>query len=175
MTGCVVVPLMPELSLVYQEHLCALSCLILSHRTEGAVVSIIFLTSQGGKGGDAHCSCRRQSDTRDLSVSRLQPGEGSQRTAAGSLGGGVQNLPAIVPWWEIFPDHPALVPDMEVPAEGRKEAGLIFPEGFSGTGVTQSEALCLCLSFYFLYFVLESNCNRKGNQGAGHSVTHLES
>lgn len=42
-------------------------------------------------------------------------------TAAGLLGSGVQNLPPIVSWWEIFPDHPALIPDMEIPAEKSKE------------------------------------------------------
>lgn len=55
----------------------------------------------------------------------------SSLTAAGLLGSGVQNLPPVVSWREVFPDHPALIPDMEIPAEGSKEKRAHIFRGFA--------------------------------------------
>lgn len=52
--------------------------------------------------------------------------QGPSLTAAGLLGSGVQNLPTIVSWREIFPDHPALIPDVEIPTEERKKMRIYF-------------------------------------------------
>lgn len=86
------------------------------------------------------------------------PCKRSLRTTAGLLGRGVQNLPAVVPWWKVFPAHPALVPDMKVPTVEQRNHSL-HPEGFPGTGHHAEDFMALVYNSIFFYFVLESNYN----------------
>jgi hypothetical protein len=98
----------------------------------------------------------------------LAPAHNPLRTTAGLLGGGVQNLPAVVPWWKVFPDHPALIPDVEVPVDRGRSHSLYFltSESFSGTRHYAEYFTAFAYNSIFFYFVLESNYDRESNLGA---------
>lgn len=73
---------------------------------------------KGNRWGKLHSlldSCSRGLAPGPASPWSPDPPPWSSLTAAGLLGSGVQNLPPIVPRGQIFPDHPALIPDMKIP------------------------------------------------------------
>ena len=73
-------------------------------------------------------------------------------TTAGLLGSGVQNLPPVVFWREIFPDHPALVPDVEIPAESSIEKRTHIFRGFARYQTYTERFMSLFLLFGYILF-----------------------